>query len=330
MRTALLTALLALATGLVAFLGSSLELPDLEVRTIPWNTAAGGLRAAAPAGETFQCERNGLDRVDVAVTPLDPAKPENLELVLRADGPQGEVLRRAIGSELEPYQWGGWLQFRFEPVADSAGRRFHVSIGLAGDTEKTHVAPFARYRGHIGRGKWQGEIRRSGTIEAELLSEEPDLRALGFFLPRFSGPIELALLDAQSGVELRRGRFEPPAPTEYAWVIVSFDPIHESRWKRYRYRIELAPGDEQLADDKGPCYFPFHGSGAVDARLGGMTLGSLELADRDLIVRAWSDTGPGNAFDTLRARLGWRLLPMVLAWLAASALLGFALDRARR
>jgi hypothetical protein len=151
MRTALLTGLLALATGLAAFLGSSLELPDLEVRTIPWNTAAGGLRAAAPAGETFQCERNGLDRVDVAVTPLDPAKPESLELVLRADEPQGEVLRRANGSELGPYQWGGWLQFRFEPVADSAGRRFHVSIGLAGDTEKTHVATFARYRGHIGR-----------------------------------------------------------------------------------------------------------------------------------------------------------------------------------
>jgi hypothetical protein len=33
---------------------------------------------------------------------------------------------------------------------------------------------------------------------------------------------------------------------------------------------------------------------------------------------------------TLRTRLGWRLLPMVLAWLAASALLGFALDRSRR
>ena len=330
MRAAALTAFVALALGLAAFLGSSLELPDLEVRTIPWNTFAGGLRAAAPAGETFKCERNGLDRVDVAVTPLEPAQPENLELVLRAGGPQGDVLRRANGAELEPYQWGGWLQFHFEPVADSAGRRFHVALQPAGGIEQTHVAPYARYRGHIGRGKWLGEVRLSGTIEAELLSDEPDLRALAFFLPRVSGPLDLALLDAQSGVELRRARYEPPAPAEFAWVILSFDPIHDSRWKRYRYSLELAPGDELLADDKGPCYFPFHGSGAVDARLGGMTLGSLEFADRDLIVRAWSDTGPSNAFTTLRARLGWRLLPMVLAWLAASALLGFALDRSRR
>jgi len=330
MRTALCTTLLALATGLAAFVVSSRELPDLEVRTIPWNTAAGGLRAAAPAGETFQCERNGLERVDVAVTPLGPAKPEDLELVLRADGPQGEVLRRANGSQLQPYQWGGWLEFRFEPVADSARRRFHVALQPAGASAQTHVAPYARYRSHIGRGKWQGEARRSGAIEGELLSEEPDLRALAFFLPQVSGPVELALLDAVSGVELRRARFEPPAPTEYAWVILSFDPIHDSRWKRYRYRLELSPGDELQADDTGPNYFPFHGSGAVDARLGGMTLGALELPDRDLIFRAWSDTGPSNALTTLRARLGWRLLPMALAWLAASALLGLTLDRARR
>jgi hypothetical protein len=330
MRTALLATLAALATALAAFLASSSALPDLEVRTIPWNTAAGGLRAVAPAGETFECERDGLQRIEVAVTPLEPARPEYFELVLRADGPRGEVLRRVNGFALEPYQWGGWLDFRFDPVPDSAGGRFHLTFGLAGETEKTHVAPFARFRGRVGRGKWRGERRLTGTIEAELLSEEPDLRGLGFFLPRVDGPVELTLLDAHSGAELRRARFEPPAPTEFGWVLLSFEPIPDSRWKTYRYRLELAPGAELQADEKGPCYFPFHGSGTVDERLGGMTLGALELADRDLIFRAWSASGPGNAFATLRARLGWRLAPLALAWIAASALLGFALDRSRR
>ena len=105
--------------------------------------------------------------------------------------------------------------------------------------------------------------------------------------------------------------------------------IAESRWKRYRYRLELPEGAELRAGDEGPCFFPFHGSGAVDERLVGMTLGSELLDDRDLVFRAWSPSGPGIALGLLGERLGWRLAPFVLLWVAASALLGAALIRPR-
>jgi hypothetical protein len=330
MRLGLATALTALLVGLAAFLVTSPALPDLEVRTIPWTTPAGGLQAAAPPCQVFTCERDGLRRIDVAVTPVEPAQPENLELVLRADGPSGEGVRTVVARAFDPGPWGGWLRFEFEPLADSSGKRFAFELRPAGGAPASHVAPFVRYRGHMGRGKWQGEQRLSGIVEGEILCEEPDLRALGFCLPHLEGRVALTLIDAESGADLRSASFEARAPIEFGWVLLSFERLRDSRWRRYRYRLELPPGAELLADEKGACYFPFHGSGTVDARLGGMTLGGRELGDRDLNFRAWSDAGPSVAWGLLRERLGWRLAPIALAWLAASALLGFAVGRGRR
>lgn len=330
LATALLALVAALLVGLAAFLVASSALPDLEVRTIPWTTPAGGLQAAALPGQVFTCARDGLRRIDVAVTPLEPAQPAHLELVLRAGGPSGEVVRTVLAHSLDPGQWGGWLRFEFEPVADSSGQRFAFELRPAGGATASHVAPFVRYRGHMGRGKWQGERRLGGIVEGEILSEEPDLRALGFCLPHLEGEMALTLIDAESGAELRSASFEARAPIEFGWVMLSFERLRDSRWRRYRYRLELPPAAELQADEKGACYFPYHGSGRVDERLGGMTLGGHELADRDLNFRAWSSAGPGVSLSLLRERLGWRLAPIALAWLAASALLGFAVGRARR
>jgi len=330
MRIGLAAFFVALLVGAAALFVASRALPDLEVRTIPWTTPAGGLQAAAPPGQVFTCARDGLRRIDVAVTPVEPAQPENLELVLRAGGPSGEVVRTVVASALDPFQWGGWLRFEFESVADSSGQRFAFELRPAGGAPASHVAPYVRYRGHMGRGTWQGERRLSGTVEGEIQSEEPDLRALAFSAPHLAGRIALTLIDAESGAELRSASFEASAPIEFGWVVLSFERLRDSRWRRYRYRLELPPGAELQADEKGACSFPFHGSGRVDARLGGMTFGGRELGDRDLNFRAWSDTGPSVAWGLLRERLGWRLMPLALLWIAASALLGYTVGRARR
>lgn len=330
MRGALVGALAALVVGLAAFLATSQRLPDLEVRTIPWRTPAGGAQAAAPPGETFVAARDGLRRIDLAVTPLEPASAVDLELVLRDGGPEGEVLRRVTGSGFEPFQWGGWLRFDLEPLPDSAGRRLHLALLPAHAAPASHVAPYVRYRGVAGRGRWEGEAVLDGPlVEGELLSEQPDLRALAFFLPRLEGTLTLTLLDAETGRELRRASSTPPAPVTWGWVPLGFEPIAESRWKRYGYRLELPAGAELRAGDEGPSFFPFHGSGEVDGRLVGMTLGGALLDDRDLVFRAWSRSGPGTAAALLAERLGWRLAPLVLLWLTASALLGAALTRPR-
>ena len=94
MRLPLVTAGLALGTALVALGVRSLELRDLDVRGAPWRITSGPVPAGATVGQTFTAARDGLERIDVAAADVTDQPAEELELVLRADGPDGEELRR--------------------------------------------------------------------------------------------------------------------------------------------------------------------------------------------------------------------------------------------
>lgn len=327
---ALLAGLLAALVGALALLVGSWGLPDLDVRALWFRVSVGHTQAASPPGQLVRCERDGLHRVDMAVTDIYGTAPQDLELVVRDGGPTGEVLRRAPGAGFRPLDSGGWLRFDLERIADSGGRALHLSLLPAGEAASSHVAAMTRLRGVVdGLRPWGEQVFEGPLIEDELVSRQPDLRGLSVYFRELEGRVALVLYDADSGRELRRSEAEARAPVLDGWVALGFEPLADSRWKRYRYRLALPPGARLVGPPEGPTLAAWHGSGEVDERLGTMTLGDRALPERDLLLRAWTTSGPGLAFARLGERLGWRLLPLVVAWLAASALIGRLLPRRR-
>ena len=328
MRLPLVTAGLALGTALVALGVRSLELRDLDVRGAPWRITSGPVPAGATVGQTFTAARDGLERVDVAAADVSDQPAEELELVLRADGPDGEELRRVRADRLEPMRHGAWLVFEFEPLADSAGRRLHAQLAPAEGVDACHYAPFVRFRGFDDWGESWGERAFTGpVVEGEFLSHFDSLRGLAFGGEDLGGPAELVLFDA-AGAEVRRARVENPPDVGWGWLVFGFEALDASRWRTWRYRLELSPEATLRGTDEGPARVGYYGGGAADARLDGMTQNGALLADRDLGLRTFSARGPGVAWDLLSERLGRRGLGALALLVLSAALLGAALLRA--
>ncbi len=324
---ALQALLVALATGALALFVWSYRLPELDVRT-DWRTALWNIHRSAPVGQVLTCARDGLHRIDLAVTTPGAQRPADLVLSVRDARPEGELLRQIAGSSIEPAKLGGWVRFEFEPIADSGGRRLWVQVAPAGDAEACWVAPWVRFRGAADPGTdWGDEVFPGPLIERRLLSLHPDLRGLAFGGQELQGRSVLVLFDSETGRELRRAETAVPVSAEWGWLFFSFDPLAESRWKELSYRLSLPPGARLVGTREEPARVAFHGSGAVDPRLGGLTVGNQLHTDRDLVLRAWTESGPLMTLALLRERMGWRLVPLVLVWLAASMLLFTALPR---
>jgi len=325
MRLTSLALLVPLLVAVLAALVLSGDQPDLEIRTTPWRTHLGATQAESPPGELFQCERDGLHRIDVAVTPLFGASPLDLELALREASPSGALLRRARAASFEPFHQGGWILFEFETIADSAGRWYHLELGLAGEAISSPVTAWARVRGQADRWSVWGEESVEGPrIEDTLFSEQPDLRAVAFGFRRLEGRVEFELFDHATGRELRKAFFESEAEILDGWVTVSFERLRESRFRTFGYRLRVPPDALLRGSDGRPSTLAFFGTGRVDPRLGGLTLGDQILKDRDLVFRAWSRAGPSLLLHRLHERLGWRLLPLLLGWLGAGLCLALA------
>ena len=157
----------------------------------------------------------------------------------------------------------------------------------------------------------------------------PNLRGVAFGAKDVLGTATLALFDDQ-GRELRRVSAEQLEPMPWGWLLFGFEPLPDSRWKTLRFQLELPTGSHLVGTTRGPARVGFYGGGAVDARLGGMTQGVRFFEDRDLLLRAWSASGPGLLGTRLWDRLGWKAVLLTLAWLLASLLLPAALGRAPR
>ncbi len=327
---ALLGLLVALVTGALALLAWSHRLPEIDLRT-DWRTALWNIHRSAPPGELLTCERDGLHRVDVAITAPGPLRPADLVLSVRDARPEGELLAQVAGSSLEAAKLGAWVSFEFEPIADSAGRRLWIQVAPAGERESSWVAPWVRFRGAAEAGTDWGEQGFPGPlVERRFTSQHPDLRGLAFGGQQLEGRSVLVLFDPATGRELRRAEADVPVPAEWGWLFFAFEPLEDSRWKELDYRLSLPP-EARLVGARGePARVAYHGSGAVDARLGGLTVGNQLHIDRDLVLRAWTDGGPRVTLALLRERLGRRLAAIALLSLAASALLCAALPASAR
>jgi hypothetical protein len=337
MRPVVLAVALAVLVAGAALLVVGRDLPDIELRVAGLRTNVGMTTAETAPGQVFRCARDGLRRIEVSVTPLRDHPLADLELVLRGEGPEGPLLRRARPTARTASPLGDWLElltFDFEPVQDSGGRVVHLAL-VPGEW---FVSTWVRYRGLPARGgSWGEGTIEGGVHEGELLSEQTDLRGLAFAVEQLAGPATLVLLDAASGEQVRRVEQRFDAPLRSGWAFFSFEPIRPdgqrpqgSRWQSYRFRLEVEPDSVLRATDGVLDPIPFHGSGRVDERLLGMTRGSERFSDRDLVFRAWSSAGPLVTLGLLHERLGWRLPLAFVLFLAACAALALALPRDRR
>lgn len=326
MRLPLVSALAALGTATLALVVWSLAVRDLDVRGAPWRITAGPILAGQPVGQGFTAVRDGLERVEVAVADVSDQPADEVELVLRAEGPEGEELRRVRAVRIDREARNAWLVFEFEPVPDSGGRRLHVELGPAPDVEVCHHAPFVRFRGADDWGEPWGASEFSGpVVEGGFISYFSMLRGLAFGGEHLGGPAELVLLD-ENDVEVRRARLAERPAAEWGWLVFGFEEIEDSRWRTWRYRIELPEGGVLRGSDQEPSRVGYYGEGNADVHLHGMTLGDERFEDRDLGLRTFSARGPGVAWNLLRERLGAKGLAGLALLGLAAGLLGAALQ----
>lgn len=337
---ALLAALLSVA-ALLASANSS----DVQVRTIPWRTQAGRLQRAIPLGQGFRCTFDGLHSIDVALVALGNAQGAKLELVLRAEGPEGPVLRRSMAHSL-PAQ-SGWGVFNFKPLADSAGRALWWQLEWPGEARQSVHSPWIRYHGQVGINMaWGNTIVRGPQLEGRLADApagqtapgaysrvpHPYLCAVAFAAENLRpavGPVRLELWgpgqDPASDPALRTATLEDEDEVHGGYAFFAFEPIAQSRWSDITYRLTLNDGAKLVGTEGAPSRLTWHGKRLSDPALLGHSRGARIHTDRSLIFRAHSAPGPRQRLEQILERGGWRLLLGALCWIIAAGLLFRAL-----
>jgi len=286
----------------------------------------GGLTTESPPGQLFRCEQDGLHQIDVRlVSPREGL----VTLRLRTDSPTGEVKREVTSTpEVDP-TGHAWSSFRFPPIASSAGRTFHFSLSPS-DEAATSISPWVRFHGQVGvNTPWGDRFLKAGALHrGDTLSAHANLRAMAFPVESFSpalGSARLALFDSPASEEpVRVSELEPHDEVSSGWAFFPFEPLPDSRWRRYHYELQV-PGSCQLigTEDDGaevPVFKTFHGVDLVDAPLIAMTRGDALQPDRDLIFRAWCDEPAGAALALINERTSNALWLAALLWWAATAI----------
>lgn len=331
------TLALATATAWIPLQGLTADLPDVEVRTVPRRTHGGKLLAEHPAGQGFRCRWNDLARIDVGLVSPGPAGDAALELVLRAGGPNGEVLRRSRTAPGELQGQGHFAAFEFEPLADSAGRELWFELGPPADASPSPYSPWIRFHGQPGHDTpWGNRIVVGTVIETALTntSHEPDLldpgnvphpnlRALAFATDSVvpgSETLRLELFEEGREDPVREVELGSENEVHGGYLFFSFPPIEESRWKNYRYRVSLPPDSRLVGFELGPSVKSFHGAPVEGSPLLGASLGGVAYPDRDLVFRAWSSPSAGDVAALLRERTGGKEILAVLLWVLAIGL----------
>lgn len=331
MRAAFGFAAFALACSLAALFVGLAPTPELAIRAIPHQTQFGRIFPGHPVGEQFVSEQGDLRALEIALVDLG-GEPTPLELTLRNE-PGGEVLQRVAIPASELPSGDGWVRVEVDLGAqDSAPRAFHFELSSASPSSHS---PWVRYRGvaHVVR-PWGDRVLPGGPLEFELsLLPHPDLRALALAvdgLDAAAAPASLQLTDPRTKAVVARGEVLQRSPQASAWVFFTLDALAQSRWKPWNVRLDLPADVRPIGDGSGPSLIAFHGRGAVDEALGGMTCGAAKFADRDLIFRAWTRAGRFAQLARWLERGRARLWCAAALSLVASAVLGLWLARAAR
>lgn len=323
----ILTAVLILG---ISVIGLHHPRPMINVRTAPLVTHQGGLTPLNPTGEIFRCTQDGLRRIDVLLIMIDPSLRANVTLKLRANSPEGVVLREVKVKPELTHNISSWANFEFKPIADSKDKTFHFSLEPA-DEAATNLSPYVRYHGQLGRNDpWGDRYLPAGvTHEADFISAHANLRSLAFpvesMFPNL-GTTTLAIFDDTSSKDpVRTTTLKLPDETHLGWSFFSFEPIPESRWKRYYFKLNVPEhcrliGTEDESRRVIPVFKTFHGQELMTSPLLGMTRGSMRQPDRDLVFQAWCEDPPNAVLARLEERTGGKLWSAVLLWCIATAI----------
>jgi len=328
-RATLVLVAVALLTAALALLRAGEPAPELEVRAIPHQAQFGRIFPGFAVGEVFRCA-GPIRRIDVALVPLG-GEPTPLEFTLRADGPDGEVLRSARLSPRDLPSADAWVSISFEPVEHASGQ-YHFS--LASSQPSSH-SPWVRYRAvsHVVR-PWGTKVLGDTVREFELaLLPHGDLRALALAvdgLDAAAAPASVELFDPRSGELVARGEVLQRSPQAAAWVFFTFaSPWSAARWRPWTARLQLPPNARVIGDSSGPSLISFHAGEASDEQLAGATVAASVLPDRDLVFRVWGDITNEGVRGRAFARLGSRAPWVVVLFVLAVAALGRTLAAAR-
>ncbi len=314
----------------ISVIGLQAPRPMIDVRTIPLITHQGGLTPLHPTGEIFNCTQDGLRRIDVILTAIGPSLRAHVTPKLRANSPEGVVLREVRVKPELTHNTPSWASFEFEPVADSRGKTFHFSVEPA-DEAATSLSPWVRYHGQLGRNDPWGDryLPADVTHEAEFVSAHANLRALAFpvesMFPSL-GTTRLAIFDDPNSKEpIRSSTLSLQDETHLGWAFFSFEPIPESRWKRYYFELDAPEhcrliGTEDESHRPIPVFKTFHGLELMNSSLRGMTRGTLRQPDRDLVFRAWCEDPPSGVLARLEDRTGGDLWLAAILWCIATAI----------
>ena len=337
MKRALTCLLLSagLTIACVAWLANTAS-PTLEIRDQPWLMPTGKIFRGHSPGQVFECTDETLTAIDVVLVQQGDGPIEAVRGRLRARGPEGEILREVVRT---PETRGpAWVRFDFDDLPDAAGRRLCFELSPAGDAALSNVSAWISWRGKLGQSRdWGDRILgpELAPFEVTFRSYHEDLSAIavafdGLNVP--AGECRLDLFREDTGELVRTGRLGASSPIAGGYALFTFEPIEESRWRSYTFRLTLPADARPVGTEEGVSCMNFHGTGEVAAELVGMTHGGALLHDRDLVLRTFGERSASSRLALLVERMGRARLLLVgaLATLANTVLLTLLSGRPKR
>ena len=158
--------ILAVAILAVVALASviSMPVPMPDSFTTTGASAVAEVNDWASAGHTFRTDREGLWRIDVAMSTLKATEAADVQFYIREQpkGPNLRELRRSLteipeGKALEIYstRFGHlpWVTFQFEPLYGYAGKQLYFNIEGKGIPRESTVQVLFAYPNSYTRGE---------------------------------------------------------------------------------------------------------------------------------------------------------------------------------
>ena len=315
-------ALLLLCIGILSSLHA--RRPEIEVRFVRRHGLTGNLNPAAPISQGFRCEDAGLHRIDVAILSLIPHPIDELVLVLREGHPNGLEVRRAVADPDETHTPDDYLEFAFEPLADSAGREYWFTITSTRRELPSDYALWWRWRGQLVLDRpWGSEVLEGNTFEGAFRAAYRDLAGLLVPVESLDPSTEPAWNEIWEtrGETLLRCEQHPRAPITRGHACFPFAARPDSRHRDFRFRLHLPPGARVIGTAEGLSFHSLYGAGWQPERLCGMSVAGVIAVEQDLVFRAWTRGGPQRELARLRSRGGLRVLVGLAVWLAAMIVL---------
>lgn len=332
----------AVATTWQALSGERLAF--LSVRIAPLRTQTGKVFSAFAPGQLFHVPEgaDGLDRIDVKLV-LQAPNPEatrkivlDLRRVPKDRQLQGTLLdlpveRSALMGETNAVQGAPlWVPFNFDPIEDSDGATFHLSLRAAYDAPLSDWTPWTSLRARYGAGNpWGDRVHTPPPPPFVFRTMFDELSAIGIAvdgLDAAAGEVSLDLYELPGedqkaeGVLVRQGLLGHRAPLAAAYALFTFEPLTDARWKFFRLELNLPDNARVIGNDVGVSGLTYHGEGVAPPELIGQTLGEERFTDRDLVFRAFaSGYEPAERIEEGSSDFLPRAILAIAAWLLTCA-----------